>query len=62
MIRYFRDAGCGTLLTHRLKLKPGGFVKGATEIIVRLPEYNSIVNQTSIQAIGWIGEIGNFQA
>lgn len=62
VIRYLRDAGCGTLFPEKMKLDLNGLAKGATEMTVRLLEHNNEANETSIQAVGWIGEKGNAKA
>ena len=58
MIRYVRDAICGTIFE---KLKPitSGLANGATEMTLTLLDYHNDVNETSVQALGWIGKEGN---
>lgn len=62
VIRYLRDAACGTVFPEKMKLDLNGLANGATEMTVRLLEHNNEANETSIQAVGWIGEKGNAKA
>lgn len=47
VIRYLRDAACGTLFPEKMKLDLNGLAKGATEMTVRLLEHNNEANETS---------------
>ena len=53
--RYVRDAACGIVFErHNNK----GLANGATEMTLTPLMYHSDKNETSVQAMGWIGERG----
>lgn len=55
IIRYVRDAACGIVFErHNNK----GLANGATEMTLTPLMYHSDKNETSVQAMGWIGERG----
>ena len=55
IIRYVRDAACGIVFErHNNK----GLANGATEMTLTPLMYHSDKNETSVQAVGWIGERG----
>ena len=55
IIRYVRDAACGIVFErHNNK----GLANGVTEMTLTPLMYHSDKNETSVQAMGWIGERG----
>lgn len=59
IIRYVRDAACGIVFErHNNK----GLANGATEMTLTPLMYHSDKNETSVQAMGWIGERGRISS